>query len=126
MAENPGREVIVVGDKVLIKPEEESSKTPSGLYLPQGVSTKENVAGGYIVNVGPGYPTAESNPDGEPWLHAPRAEMRYVPLQAKKGDYAVFLRRDSIEVEIDASTYLIVGHGSILLLIRDRVSLPLP
>ena len=70
MPETPGREVIVVGDKVLIKPEEESSKTPSGLYLPQGVSTKENVAGGYIVNVGPGYPTAESNPDGEPWLHA--------------------------------------------------------
>ena len=125
MAENLGREVIVVGDKVLIKPEEESSKTPSGLYLPQGVSAKENVAGGYIVNVGPGYPTAESNPDGEPWLHAPRSEMRYVPLQARKGDYAVFLRRDSIEVEIDASTYLIVGHSSILLLIRDR-SVPLP
>jgi chaperonin GroES len=125
MAENPAREVIVVGDKVLIKPEEESSKTPSGLYLPQGVSAKEHVAGGYIVNVGPGYPTAESNPDGEPWLHAPRSEMRYVPLQAKKGDYAVFLRRDSVEVEIDASTYLIVGHSSILLLIRDRV-IPAP
>ena len=125
MAEKPAREVIVVGDKVLIKPEEESSKTPSGLYLPQGVSTKENVAGGYIVNVGPGYPTAESNPEGEAWLHAPRSEMRYVPLQARKGDYAVFLRRDSIEVEIDGSTYLIVGHASILLLIRDR-SVPLP
>ena len=125
MAEQLGREVIVVGDKVLIKPEEESSKTPTGLYLPQGVAARENVAAGHIVNVGPGYPTAESNPDGEPWLHAPRSEMRYVPLQARKGDYAVYLRRDSIEVEIDGSTYQIVGHGSILLLIRDR-GVPLP
>lgn len=126
MPENAGREVIVVGDKVLIKPEEESAKTSSGLYLPQGVAAKENVAAGHIVNVGPGYPTAEMNPDGEPWLHTNRAsEMKYVPLQARKGDYAVFLRRDSIEVEIDGSTYLIVGHGSILLLIRDR-SVPLP
>lgn len=125
MPENPAREVIVVGDKVLIKPEEESSKTPSGLYLPQGVAAKETVAGGYIVNVGPGYPTAASNPDGEPWLHSTHPEMRYVPLQASKGDYAIFLRRDSVEVEIDGSTYLIVGHASILLLIRDR-ALPLP
>jgi chaperonin GroES len=115
------REVIVVGDKVLIKPEEEDAKTPSGLYLPQGVAAKETVATGYIVNVGPGYPTLETGPDGEPWSRSP-AEMRYVPLQARKGDYAVFLRRDSIEVEIDETKYQIVGHGSILLLIRD----PLP
>ena len=111
--------MIVVGDKVLIKPEEESTKTPSGLYLPQGVASKEAVAGGYIVNVGPGYPTTEVSTDAEPWLSPSGTEMRYVPLQARKGDYAVFLRRDSIEVEIDSTTYVIVGHGSILLLIRD-------
>ena len=120
MPESLSREVIVIGDKVLIKPEEEHGKTPSGLYLPQGVAAKEQVAGGYIVNVGPGYPTAETNPDGEPWLHAPRAESRYVPLQARTGDFAIFLRRDSVEVEIDGNQYLIVGHTSILLLIRDR------
>ena len=125
MSEPLGREVIVVGDKVLIKPEEEESKTPSGLYLPQGVSSKETVLGGYIVNVGPGYPTAETATDGEPWLSGGGHEMRYVPLQGAKGDYAIFLRRDSIEVEIDSNTYLIVGHSSILLLIRDR-AVPLP
>jgi len=119
-ADTPTREVIVVGDKVLIKPEEENSKTPSGLYLPQGVASKEAVAAGYIVNVGPGYPTTDISTEGEPWLSPSRTDMRYVPLQAKKGDYAVFLRRDSIEVEIDSTTYVIVGHNSILLLIRDR------
>jgi chaperonin GroES len=116
------REVIVVGDKVLIKPEEEDAKTPSGLYLPQGVAAKETVATGYIVNVGPGYPTIDSGTDGESWSNKPHTEMKYVPLQARTGDYAVFLRRDSIEVEIDETKYQIVGHSSILLLIRD----PLP
>ncbi len=124
MATNAAREVIVVGDKVLIKPEEENAKTPSGLYLPQGVAEKEVVSGGYIVNVGPGYPTADPAADGEPWTRAARGEMRYVPLQAKTGDFAIFLRRDGIEVEIDGNKYLIVGHSSILLLIRDRLPVP--
>ncbi len=113
------RQVIVVGDKVLIKPEEEASKTPSGLFLPQGVAAKEMVSGGYIMNVGPGYPTAEVVTEGEPWLNGQKSDLRYVPLQAQKGDFALFLRRDSIEVEIDGSTYVIVPHTSILLLIRD-------
>lgn len=119
------RKVIVVGDKVLIKPEEEATKTPSGLYLPQGVAEKEVVCGGYVVNVGPGYPTGDVISDGEPWARGvQQGEMRYVKLQAREGDYAVFLRRDAVEVQIDGSSYLIVGHASILILIRDAVPLP--
>jgi chaperonin GroES len=119
-----GREVIVIGDKVLIKPEEESSKTPSGLYLPQSVSENEPVVGGYVVNVGPGYPTAEPVADGEAWSGRTRTEIRYVPLQAQKGDFAVYLRSNAVEVEIDAGKYQIVPHGAILLLIRDNIPLP--
>ncbi len=54
------RKVIVVGDKVLIKPEEEATETPSGLYLraAQGVAEKEVVCGGYVVNVGADIPRA--------------------------------------------------------------------
>ncbi|HEX2189010.1 MAG TPA: co-chaperone GroES family protein [Longimicrobiaceae bacterium] len=118
------REVILIGDKVLIKPEE-SEKTPSGLYLPQSVAEKEKVGGGYVVNTGPGYPTSEPAGDGEPWTRGgARTEIRYVPLQAGKGDYAIYLRREAVEVEIDASRYLIVPHAAILLLIRDRIPLP--
>lgn len=117
----PGREVIVVGDKVLVKPEEEATKTPAGLFLPQGVAVKEQVLGGYIINVGPGYPTLEVGTDGEPWSRTTRTELRHVPLQAQKGDFALFLRRDAVDVEIDGSPYVIVPHASILLLIRDRV-----
>jgi len=114
------REVIVVGDKVLIKPEEETAQTASGLFLPQGVAEKEAVASGTIVNVGPGYPTADAVGDGEPWSRG-KNEMRYVPLQARAGDHAVFLRKAAVEVEIDGNKYFIVGHSSILLLIRDRL-----
>ena len=118
------REVLVVGDKVLIKPEEENSKTPSGLFLPAGVQEKEAAMGGYVVNVGPGYPTVEPLADGEPWSGGTRTGMRYVPLQAEKGDFAIFLRSNAVEVEIDASKYLIVPHAAILLLIRDKIPLP--
>ncbi|HEX7243647.1 MAG TPA: co-chaperone GroES family protein [Longimicrobiaceae bacterium] len=118
------REVILIGDKVLVKPEE-NEKTPSGLYLPQSVAEKEQVAGGYVVNTGPGYPTSEPAASGEPWTRAgSRTEIRYVPLQAEKGDYAIFLRREAVEVEIDGSKYQIVPHAGILLLIRDRIPLP--
>jgi co-chaperonin GroES (HSP10) len=118
------REVILVGDKVLVRPEEESGKTASGLYLPQGVAEKEAVASGHVVNVGPGYATSDSS-DGEPWSgSSARTEVRYLPLQAQKGDLALFLRRNAVEVEIDGSQYLIVPHGAILLLIRDRLPLP--
>jgi chaperonin GroES len=121
-----GREVILIGDKVLIKPEEESAKTSSGLYLPQGVAEKEKVASGTVVNTGPGYPTSEpAEVGGEPWTRTgSRTEIRYVPLQAGKGDSAVFLRREAVEVEIDGTQYMIVPHAAILLLIRDHIPLP--
>lgn len=121
MSDTFRREVIVVGDKVLIKPEEETAKTPSGLYLPQGVQEKEAVGGGYVVNVGPGYPTVGPPGDGEPWSRASGVEMRYVPLQAGKGDFAVYLRNAAVDVEIDGNPYVIISHANILLLIRDKL-----
>ena len=118
------REVILIGDKVLIKPEEENQQTPSGLFLPQGVQQKEQVMQGYVVNTGPGYPLGEAATEGEPWSGRTRTELRYVPLQAQQGDFAIFLRSNAVEVEIDGNKYLIVPHSAILLLIRDKIPLP--
>jgi chaperonin GroES len=116
------REVIVVGDKVLIKPEEETAKTPSGLFLPQGVREKEAVGGGYVVNVGPGYPAVVPPTDAEPWSRGSQSsEMKYVPLQARKGDFAVYLRNAAVDVEFDEMGYVIISHANILLLIRDKM-----
>ena len=120
-----GREVIVIGDKVLVKPGEENNKTPSGRYLPQVVVPNDQVAGGYVVKVGPGYPTAEPLADSEPWSGGgTRTGLRYVPLQAQKGDFVIFLRSNAVEVEIDGGTYQIVPHSAVLLIIRDKLPLP--
>ena len=61
------QKIIIVGDKVLIRPEENLEKTSSGLYLPPSVMEKEKIQTGYIIKVGPGYPIATNIDDDEPW-----------------------------------------------------------
>ncbi len=115
-----GREIILIGDRVLIEPDEDQQKTPSGLYLPPGVKEKEKVQGGYIIKTGPGFPIPyTSDLDEEPWEEKSE-EPRYLPLQAQIGDYAIFLRKAAIEIELEGKKYLIVSHGNILLLIREN------
>jgi len=109
--------IIIVGDRVLIKPEEDLEKTNSGLYLPPGVKEKEKVQGGYIIKIGPGYPIASSVDDDEPWKE--NKETKYIPLQAKEGDFAIFMRREAIDIELDKRKLVIVPQSAILLLMRD-------
>lgn len=47
------KNLIIIGDRVLIEPDERSNKTGSGLYLPATVKEKEKVVGGYVVKTGP-------------------------------------------------------------------------
>lgn len=108
--------IIVVGDRVLIKPESDLEKTRSGLYLPPGVTEKEKVQGGYVIKVGPGYPIPNAADDTEVWKEK---ETKYIPLQAKEGDFALFLRRDAIDIELDKQKMVIVSQSAILLLLRD-------
>ncbi len=108
---------VVVGDRVLIRPEEESSKTSSGLFLPPGVSEKERIQSGYVIKAGPGYPTA-TNIEDEPWKES-KEPVKYIPLQVKEGDLAIFLRREAFEIEFDKEKLLIVPQSAILLLIRN-------
>jgi co-chaperonin GroES (HSP10) len=109
--------IIIVGDRVLIKPEEDLEKTNSGLYLPPGVKEKEKVQGGYIIKVGPGYPVASPSED-EPWKE--NKATKYIPLQANEGDFAIFVRKEAIEIELDKQALIIVPQSAILLLIRDE------
>jgi len=111
--------LIVVGDKVLIKPKSFDEKTNSGLYLPQGIHEKEQVISGYIVKIGPGYPIPLAPEDDEPWKNS-EEKIKYLPLQAKVGDLAIFIQRDAIEVLYEGEKYFIVPQQSILLLERDE------
>ena len=108
---------IVVGDRVLIRPEEDANKTSSGLYLPAGVAEKERIQSGYVIKTGPGYPVSQV--DEEPWKES-KEKVKYIPLQAKEGDLAIFLRKEAFEIEFEREKFLIVPQSSILLLIRDN------
>lgn len=112
------RKIIIVGDRVLIKPEEDLEKTNSGLYLPPGVKEKEKVQGGYIIKVGPGYPVASPVDEAESWKE--NKDTKYIPLQANEGDFAIFIRKEAIEIELDKQLLVIVPQSAILLLIRDE------
>lgn len=109
---------IVVGDRVLIRPQEDANKTTSGLYLPAGVSEKERIQSGYVIKVGPGYATSAQNED-EPWKEK-SDPVKYIPLQAKEGDLAIFLRKEAFEIEFEKEKLLIVPNSAILLLIRNE------
>ncbi len=115
------REVVVIGDRVLIKQEEMEHKTDVGLYLPQSVVEKEEVQGGRVVECGPGIPLPETRDDDEPW-RASENEPRYLPMQVSVGDYALFLKKAAMEVKFEGTDYLIVSHSSILLLVRENQS----
>ncbi|MEW6584791.1 MAG: co-chaperone GroES family protein [Nitrospirota bacterium] len=115
------KNLIVIGDRVLIDPEEGSGKTSSGLYLPQTVKEKEKVASGYVVKTGPGYAVHEPGVSEEPWASGRTKETKYIPLQAAEGDYAIFLRDSAVEIEFEDKKYLIVPHSAILALVRVEI-----
>ncbi|GAB3259257.1 co-chaperone GroES family protein [Larkinella harenae] len=117
-ADNRLRRLIVVGDRVLIKPKNPSERTSSGLYLPATVQEKEQVQSGYVIKVGPGYPIPAPAED-EPWKET-EEKVKYMPLQAQEGDVALYLQRNAIELEYEGEKFFIVPQSAILLLERSE------
>ncbi|MEM9328524.1 MAG: co-chaperone GroES family protein [Bacteroidota bacterium] len=118
-ADNKLHKLIVVGDRVLIKPKTESEKTASGIFLPPGVQEKEKVQSGYIVKAGPGYPIPLPMDEDEAWK-PDEEKVKYVPLQAREGDLAIFLQKAAFEVVYKEEKYYIVPQSSILMLEREE------
>ena len=110
--------LLVVGDRVLIKPKSPTDRTSSGLYLPPTVQEKEQVQSGYVIKVGPGYPIPVAT-DDEPWKQT-EEKVKYMPLQAQEGDVALYLQRSAIDIEYEGEQYVIVPQASILLLERSE------
>jgi co-chaperonin GroES (HSP10) len=111
--------LIVVGDKILVKKLNQNERTKAGLLLPPGVHEKEEVQSGYIMKVGPGYPIPMPGDESEPWKQQDE-QIKYIPLQAKIGDLAIFLQKQAFEIEFDRQKYFIVPNYAILLLYRDN------
>ena len=114
------RRLLVVGDRVLIKVQTGEERTNMGLILPQAVAEKAQVQSGRVVAVGPGVPMPfGEDADEEPWRQADR-QPRYIPMEAKVGDQALFLRKATVEIKYEAEDYLIVPQSAILVLLRDE------
>ncbi len=112
--------LIIIGDRVLVRPLSAQEKTAGGLFLPPGVLEKEKVQSGYILKVGPGYPIPmPADSSYEPWKDQSE-QIKYVPLQARVGDLAIFLQKGATEVIYQEERYFIVSQDAILMLERDE------
>ncbi len=117
------KELIVVGDRVLVSIEDGEERSKVGLYLPPTAIDNQAVQGGRIVATGPGLPMPDlgSQDTDEPWRTGdrPRSDGKYVPMQAREGDYALFFRKASVEITFEGERYLVVPQAAILALVRD-------
>ena len=113
------KRLIVVGDRVLIAPEEGEDRSRVGLYLPASAVDAQAVQGGKVVATGPGTPISAPTELGEePWKIA-SGEAKYLPVQARVGDYAIFFRRAAVEITFEGNKYLVVPQAAILTLVRE-------
>lgn len=109
--------LIVIGDRVLIEPAIATHKTKGGLLLPAGYQEKEEIQTGYILKCGPGY--ALPSDGGEEW-NPSDSEPRYLPLQVRPGDMAIFMLKNAVEIKYDGKKYFIVPQNGILMVERDE------
>jgi chaperonin GroES len=117
----PPKQLLVVGDRVLISPEDGDDRTSVGLYLPATAIDAQQVQTGLIVATGPGDPVPDvSTLDDEPWKVI-RPESRSRGMQAKVGDHAIFFRKAAVEISFEEKRYLVVPLAAILVLIRDEL-----
>ncbi len=118
-SDNKFKRLLVVGDRVLIRPKKEAEKTESGLFLPPGVQEKEKIQSGYVIKTGPGYPLPLPSDEDDFWRNRDD-QVKYLPLQAQEGDLAIFLQKGAIEVMYQGEKYYIVAQASILMLEREE------
>ena len=111
--------IVVMGDKLLIKPKYPQEKTESGLYLPPSVLNNEKISLGYVIKTGPGYAVPSVNDYDEPWKDKSEA-VKYIPLQAKPGDLAVYVQQNAVEIKFNNQSYFIVQASAVLMCVRDE------
>ncbi|MEP6725094.1 MAG: co-chaperone GroES family protein [Bacteroidota bacterium] len=116
--DNKFKKLVIIGDRLLIRPAKSNERTESGLYLPPGVQEKEKVQQGYVIKTGPGY-AIPMPVDDEPWK-TEEDKVKYIPLQAREGDLAIFLMSGATEIIYENEKYFIVPQGAILMLEREE------
>jgi chaperonin GroES len=93
--------VVPLHDKVLLKElKEESSKTKSGIYLPESAGKSDDMKRGEVVAVGPGH-----YDDGV-----------LIPMGVSVGDVVLYAWGE--KVTIDGVEYTLIGEGNISAIIK--------
>jgi co-chaperonin GroES (HSP10) len=115
------KELIVVGDRVLVQIEEGEERTNVGLILPSTAVDSQAVQGGRIVATGPGLPMPDiTEHSDEPWRTGTGSrQTRFVPMQARTGDFALFFRKAAVELTFEQQKYLVIPQTAILALVRE-------
>jgi len=80
-----------LSDRVVIRPSESTSKTASGIYIPD--TAKEKPQEGFIVAAGPGRP-------GE-------------PIAVKEGDRVCFAKHAGTKINVEGEELLIMREGDL-------------
>lgn len=115
-----GQEIILVGDRLLLRPEEGESVSRAGLILPATVADAEQVQAGRVVAVGPGVAMPPAQFD---WSDAPSsaasAPPRWVAMQARVGDLALFRRKAGVEIRLRQDRFVVVPHDALLVILRE-------
>ena len=96
------KEIIPLGDRVLVKPAEKEKKTKSGIIIPDTVD-KERPEMGKVIAVGEGKVTDEG---------------KVIPPKVKVGNTVLFTKYGPDEVKLDDEEYLIVSESNILAIIK--------
>lgn len=115
--DNKLKKLIIIGDRVLVRPSKPNERTNSGLFLPPGVQEKEKVQQGKVIKTGPGY-VVPMPVENEVW-QSEEEQVKYIPLQAREGDLAIFLLGSATEVLYEGEKYYVVPQSAILMLERD-------
>lgn len=117
-SDNKLKKLIIIGDRILVKPAKPHERTETGLYLPPGVQEKEKVQQGYIIKTGPGY-AIPAPVETESWKPE-EEQVKYIPLQAREGDLAIFLVNGATEIMYEGEKYYILPQSAILMLEREE------
>lgn len=102
-SENANVQIRPLGDRVLVKPEEEQDeKSPAGIIIPD-TAQKEKPERGIVIAVGPG----KRGDDNE-----------LIPVSVKEGDRVMFSKYGYDEVKIGDQEYYIVSESNILAILK--------
>jgi chaperonin GroES len=93
--------IVPIGDRIVVKIEENEERTKSGIVLPD--TAKEKPQKGKVVAVGSGRLLDNG---------------KRVELEVKEGDTVVFSKYAGTEIKLDGEKYLILSESDVLAILK--------